>query len=206
MSNKPHLETLARTLLTAFLCLAVVSVGTNATAQPETKVAAKEISKAKLKKLTRLEITKTTTTSRSRVTLPASKTPAPKSVEKRKVWLKALLKEAGFKGKALKTAWAVAMKESTGRPKAYNGNRASGDHSYGIFQINMIGNLGADRRAKFGIKSNTDLFNPLTNAKAAYYMSDQGTNWYSWDITSSGYNGGVSKTRFQEWLTQYPKG
>lgn len=138
--------------------------------------------------------------------LPASKRKAPAKVKARGIWLKELLYEAGFRGKHLKEAWAIAMKESTGRPKAYNGNRATGDHSYGIFQINMIGTLGADRREVFNLKSNNELYDPLTNVKAAYYMSNGGENWKSWDIDKSGYNGGVSKSRYQQWLTQYPKG
>lgn len=142
----------------------------------------------------------------SRDRLPASQRPAPKDLEARKVWLKELLHEAGFRGAALKTAWAVAMKESTGRPHAYNGNRASGDHSYGLFQINMIGDLGPERREKFGLKENEDLFDPLTNARAAYHMSAKGTNWYSWDIDENGYNGGVSEARYREWLAEYPEG
>lgn len=206
MSNKPNLETLARTFSIAFLCLAIVAVGKDVI-NPATKETptTTQVAPIKLKQLTRLETNKISV-SRSKVSVKASKIPAPKSLAKRKVWLKKLLIEAGFEGKALRTAWAVAMKESTGRPKAYNGNRASGDNSYGIFQINMIGSLGAERRAKFGIKSNTELFDPLTNAKAAYYMSNHGTDWYSWDITPSGYNGGVSKTRYQQWLKQFPKG
>ena len=50
-----------------------------------------------------------------------------------------LLSAIGFEGKALKVAWAVVKKESSGRPLAFNGNTRTGDSSYGIFQINMIG-------------------------------------------------------------------
>jgi len=91
-----------------------------------------------------------------------------------------LLKTVGFEGKALKMAWAVAKKESNGRPLAYNGNRNTGDHSYGIFQINMIGNLGTDRRDKFELKSNQDLLNPVINAQIAYHMTKGGEDWSSW--------------------------
>jgi hypothetical protein len=38
------------------------------------------------------------------------------------------------------------------RPMAYNGNRNTGDSSYGIFQINMLGKLGIDRKEKFESK------------------------------------------------------
>jgi len=63
--------------------------------------------------------------------------------------LKELLSAVGFEGKALKMAWAIAKSESNARPMAYNGNRKTGDSSYGIFQINMLGELGIDRKEKF---------------------------------------------------------
>jgi hypothetical protein len=94
--------------------------------------------------------------------------------------LKDLLWAVGFEGKALKTAWAIAKRESNGRPKAYNGNRATGDSSYGIFQINMLGNLGVDRKEKFDLTSNALLFDPVKNAEITYYMTDGGQDWSSW--------------------------
>ena len=91
-----------------------------------------------------------------------------------------LLKTVGFEGAGLKKAWSIAKRESNGRPLAYNGNRNTGDHSYGMFQINMIGNLGPDRLEKFDLKSNTELFNPVTNAEITYYMTDGGKDWSAW--------------------------
>lgn len=94
--------------------------------------------------------------------------------------LKELLVTVGFEGKALRTAWAIAKRESNGRPMAYNGNRKTGDSSYGIFQINMLGNLGVDRKEKFNLKSNVLLFDPVINAEITYYMTNGGTDWSSW--------------------------
>ena len=94
--------------------------------------------------------------------------------------LKELLALVGFEGKALKTAWAIAKRESNGRPMAYNGNRATGDSSFGIFQINMLGNLGVDRKEKFDLTSNALLFDPVKNAEITYYMTDGGQDWSSW--------------------------
>jgi len=94
--------------------------------------------------------------------------------------LKQLLQAVGFEGKALRTAWAIAKRESTGRPMAYNGNRKTGDSSYGLFQINMLGQLGIDRKEKFNLRSNVLLFDPVINAEITYYMTDGGTNWSSW--------------------------
>lgn len=94
--------------------------------------------------------------------------------------LKELLAAVGFEGKALRTAWAIAKTESSGRPLAYNGNRKTGDSSYGIFQINMLGNLGVARKEKFDLRSNILLFDPVINAEITYYMTDGGTNWSAW--------------------------
>lgn len=94
--------------------------------------------------------------------------------------LKDLLWAVGFEGIALKTAWAVARVESNGRPLALNDNTRTGDKSYGIFQINMLGNLGVDRKDKFELVSNKELFDPVTNAEITYYMTKGGTDWSSW--------------------------
>jgi hypothetical protein len=107
-----------------------------------------------------------------------------------------LLGVVGFKGKALRSACAVAKAESNGRPLAFNGNRKTGDSSYGIFQINMIGELGPDRRDKFDLGSNAELFNPVTNAEVALHMTKSGTDWSSW----SSLNG----TRYHQWYNKYP--
>jgi len=94
--------------------------------------------------------------------------------------LKELLAAVGFEGKALRTAWAIAKTESSGRPLAYNGNRKTGDSSYGIFQINMLGNLGVARKEKFDLRSNILLFDPVINAEITYHMTKGGTNWSAW--------------------------
>jgi len=115
-----------------------------------------------------------------------------------------LLYATGFRGNSLRTAWAIAKRESGGQPTAYNGNSRTGDKSYGLFQINMIGDLGPSRRAKFGLKSNNELFNPVVAARAAYQMSGGGKNWSAWDIDSNGYNGGTHRSSYLKWLAKYP--
>lgn len=109
--------------------------------------------------------------------------------------LKQLLYTVGFRGQDLKEAWAIAKRESNGRPRAYNGNRSTGDSSYGIFQINMIGSLGPERREKFDLKSNNDLYNPVINARIAHYMSDGGKNWSAWHGMNS---------KAKQWLKEFP--
>lgn len=197
MSEKATQKTLARTMyavIAAIVCMSSTSYA--AVAEAPTKV-------VKIKSVGGLS--KSLVKSAQKY-LPASQRPAPKGLKARGKWVKEILHEAGFRGKKLESAWAIVMKESTGWPKAYNGNRATGDSSYGLFQINMIGNLGPDRREIFGIKSNKELFDPLTNAKAAYHMSNGGKNWYSWDIDSNGYNGGQARGAYLSWIKKYPEG
>jgi hypothetical protein len=107
-----------------------------------------------------------------------------------------LLQAVGFKGQNLKYAWAIAMKESHGNALDYNGNIHTGDHSYGLFQINMLGSMGADRRAYYDLASNAELLNPVTNAQIAYKMSNAGRDWSAWK--------GVHTTVVQTWLKSYP--
>lgn len=196
MVSKASLETLARTMSVAALAATTVISINHITATP----AVASVSDAAVYLGTAKQVAAkdraAQRASRFRITAAA----APKKVELRGLWLKEVLIRAGFTGQHLKEAWAIAMRESTGRPYAYNGNRHTGDHSYGIFQINMLGNLGVDRRAKFGITNNNQLFDPLTNAKAAYYMSAHGKDWGSWDP----YNGGSKERGFRQWLKKFP--
>lgn len=116
------------------------------------------------------------------------------------VELKNLLKLVGFEGQGLKTAWAVVMTESNGRPKAHNSNTRTGDNSYWLFQINMIGALGDARIEKYELAKNSDLLDPVTNAEIAFHMSAKGTNFSAWKV--SGYNKGSE--RFESFLAEYP--
>ena len=117
-----------------------------------------------------------------------------------------LLSTVGFEGRALKVAWAVVKKESNGRPLAFNGNVKTGDSSYGIFQINMIGGLGVARRDKFDLNSNKDLFDPVVNAQIAYFMSDEGNDWSSWGVGKFPYNGNTEQSNFNLWIKKFPGG
>jgi hypothetical protein len=109
--------------------------------------------------------------------------------------LKGLLHKVGFRGKDLIEAWGTAMKESTGRPFAHNRNSNTGDNSYGLFQINMIGSLGPARLKQFDLDSNKDLFDPYTNAKIAFEMSDGGKDWSAWH--------GITETT-RSWMNKFP--
>ena len=115
-----------------------------------------------------------------------------------------LLTLVGFEGKSHKIAWALVMRESTARPKAHNGNTNTGDNSHGLFQINMIGSLGADRRDKFDLASNDELFNPLRNAEIAYHMSGRGSDFGAWGIGPNAYRQGAGESTIMKWYDQYP--
>jgi len=117
-----------------------------------------------------------------------------------------MLSAIGFEGRALKVAWAVVKKESNGRPLAFNDNVKTGDHSYGMFQINMIGGLGVARRDKYDLKSNTDLFDPVVNAQIAYHMSNEGSDWSSWGVGKFPYNGATDQAMYNLWITKFPEG
>jgi hypothetical protein len=80
---------------------------------------------------------------------------------------------------------AIAMAESEGKPGAHNPNQATGDNSYGLWQINMINELGPKRLRQFGIRKNEDLFEPGTNARAARKLyGAQGFG--AWSVYRSG--------------------
>jgi hypothetical protein len=116
-----------------------------------------------------------------------------------------LLSAVGFKGSALKVAWAVTKKESGGRPVAHNKNASTGDNSYGLFQINMIGDLGVARRDKFNITTNDQLFDPVTNAQVALHMTDGGKDWGAWGLGPNAYDGTSHETKISELMKDFPK-
>lgn len=116
-----------------------------------------------------------------------------------------MLELVGFKGYSLKLAWAVVMRESRGNSNSHNKTSSTGDNSYGLFQINMLGYLGEVRREKFGIKSNAELLDPVTNAQAAFYMTNRGKDFGSWGLGPNAYDGTSSESAVTDWLDDFPK-
>jgi hypothetical protein len=98
--------------------------------------------------------------------------------------VKEILAHVGFKGSQIGTAMRVIGQESARKPGELNPDASTGDLSYGLFQINMLGDLGPARRKKFGLSSNDILYDPLKNAMIGYEMSNQGTDWDAWWNTS----------------------
>ena len=99
--------------------------------------------------------------------------------------IKQLAIDAGWKPDEAHTISAVAMAESSGNSRALNPNRDTGDESYGIMQINMIDGMGPERRRQFGIDSNEELYNPVTNMRAARQIFEQ-QGWGAWGAYTNG--------------------
>jgi hypothetical protein len=97
-----------------------------------------------------------------------------------------LAKSVGLSDHDAKTAAAVGMAESKGNANAHNTNAATGDDSYGYWQINMLGALGPERRQKYGLSSNEQLFDPATNARVMKGESNNGTKWLAWSAYNNG--------------------
>lgn len=100
--------------------------------------------------------------------------------------LEGLWVQAGGSPASAPLAAAIAMAESGGNPSSLNNNASTGDLSYGLWQINMIGSMGPQRERQFGINSYSQLLDPLTNAKAAVAVSNGGTNFAPWSTFKSG--------------------
>ena len=99
--------------------------------------------------------------------------------------LVALARSAGFTGNNAAIMAAIAMAESGGRSSAHNNNPRTGDNSYGLWQINMLGGMGPQRRRAFGIGSNEALFDPAVNANAARQVF-QSQGFGAWSVFRSG--------------------
>ena len=99
--------------------------------------------------------------------------------------IRTLLTTAGFPKNSTVTddMVGIAYAESGGDPNSHNSKPP--DDSYGLWQINMLGSLGPARRKQFGISTNTQLFDPQTNARAAYVVyKSQGLN--AWTTYKNG--------------------
>jgi hypothetical protein len=92
--------------------------------------------------------------------------------------LYSLAKSVGLSDSSAKIAAAVAMEESGGIATKHNS--VPPDDSYGYWQINMLGSLGPDRRKKYHLSSNEQLFDPRTNALVMAGESAGGLNWFPW--------------------------
>lgn len=117
-----------------------------------------------------------------------------------------VLKRAGFQGEGLRTAWALAMRESHGRPGAVSPVNPNGTRDHGLFQLNDI-HLGRNIDA-------SQVLDPVANAKAAYRISNGGTSWGAWGLGHTGWAGHLETAQpqfyarinaaYQAWYARFP--
>lgn len=93
--------------------------------------------------------------------------------------------DAGVKD-ALDLATAIAVANLESGFKATGLADDSDDLSYGLWQINMKGSLGPERRKKFGLANNEALFDPATNARVMAALSENGKKWGAWSTWTHG--------------------
>jgi hypothetical protein len=110
------------------------------------------------------------------------------------------LRQAGFPEERIPLMVNIAKRESGLNPQAHNPNRATGDNSYGLFQINMIDSLGPARLKQFadiGVRSYEDLKDPWKNVQAAKRVFDsQGIN--AWTTARAAANDPTPVLRSEE--------
>lgn len=97
---------------------------------------------------------------------------------------------AGFNGADLITATAIALAESQGNVIAHNG--VPPDDSFGLWQINMLGNLRAKRLQSWGLSTPEQLYDPATNARAAFSLyRGRGGSFGDWTTFTGKRPGGL---------------
>ena len=96
-----------------------------------------------------------------------------------------LAKQAGFNDEEAAIMGAIGAAESSGNPSAHNPNASTGDNSYGLWQINMLGNMGPERKKLFNIEDNEQLKDPRVNAEAARKIYEQ-QGFEAWSVYKSG--------------------
>lgn len=85
------------------------------------------------------------------------------------------------------TAVAIILAESGGDANAHNDNPATRDDSYGLFQINMYGDLRAERAERYGLRSTANLYEPKRNAEIAYDLfKRRGNTFGDWGTYNRG--------------------
>lgn len=94
---------------------------------------------------------------------------------------------AGFRGEALAIATAIAMGESRGQAdvRGDNNNPKRGCGSYGLWQVNSCPHRDSPGPPRY-VDNPTRLFDPLTNARAAFIISESGRNWRPWTVYKTG--------------------
>lgn len=109
-----------------------------------------------------------------------------------------LLHGAGFEGQSLRTAWAVAMRESHGRSLDESSPWYTG--ALGIFQVQTSAHSGK------GWWSRSAMLDPRRQARIVYrHMTNKGRDWSAWGLTRDGrldasQYGGWSSWQHEAWI------
>ncbi|NDB56977.1 hypothetical protein EB001_00765 [bacterium] len=93
-----------------------------------------------------------------------------------------MLDRRKFKKEDIWKMLAISWRESRWNPNAYV--KDNDDDSYGLFQINMLGDMGPKRAKDFGINDYKELLNPITNTKAARILYGGG-NLSHWSVNGN---------------------
>lgn len=109
------------------------------------------------------------------------------------------LANAGFHGKALRQAWAIAMRESHGRNLDESSPWYSG--ALGIFQIQTSAWSGQSWWSR------SAMLNADKQARIVYRYFYKRTGWRHWGLTKAGtldttYYGGWSSWQHEAWIMQ----
>ena len=126
--------------------------------------------------------------------------------------LRNTLLTAGFSGAGLENAMKVARAESGGVAARHSDPSLLKDNSYGLFQINMLGDMGTRRNAnylkqygQYGYKGPDSLYDPLINARIAFDISKGGNKWSdAWVNTSKKLSIGGSTSGYGASIQQAP--
>jgi hypothetical protein len=111
--------------------------------------------------------------------------------------------EAGGPIGAAPQAAAIATAESRGNPTAYNATQASGDQSFGLWQINTAPGAHTQWKGQVTAQDNTSIFNPLQNAKDALALYS-GTGGFTGPWAAEFVAGSPAAARYQAALAQAP--
>lgn len=95
-----------------------------------------------------------------------------------------LAQDVGLNESRAHVAAAIAMAESGGDEDAVVHD--DDDDSYGLWQINMRGNMGPERRRKYGLPNNNALLDPRRNAMVMADISNKGGNFNAWTTYTTG--------------------
>ena len=90
-----------------------------------------------------------------------------------------MLEKKGFQKNDVWKMLAIAWRESRLNPRAHV--QDSDDDSYGLYQINMLGDLGPGRRKQYRITNNEELLDPKVNVRAARILYGDGKGIKHWN-------------------------